>query len=197
MLNSAGPKICGSLWSRLRHSVRISTTAWLQLFGRSLYFINAHELLAGKLSNANEHISFLQGHPLTFHQVNSGCSYLSQRRGDTEELKVFVGGCKVSESMGRRKNTDEISLFTITNLTHQWCMVFVKNGEAQMMLINGKILRFVFIFCINIVIMYCKPGRFEFEALRILRASGPDILTICTSAKLLLALKKLLSGFSY
>ncbi len=69
------------------------------MFGRSLYFINAHELLADKLSNANEHISFLQGHPLSFHQVNSGCSYHSCG-GHTEELKVFVGGCKVSESMG-------------------------------------------------------------------------------------------------
>lgn len=38
--------------------------------------------------------------------------------------------------------------------------------------------------------MYCKPGRSEFKDLRILRATGPDILTSCTSAKLLLALKK-------
>lgn len=38
--------------------------------------------------------------------------------------------------------------------------------------------------------MYCKPGRFEFKDLWILRAYGPEILTICSSAKLLLALKK-------
>ncbi len=72
---------------------------------------------------------------------------------------------------GCRKNTDEISLFTITNLTHQWRMVFVKNGKAQMMLINGKILRFfLYFFCINIVIMDCKAGRFlqEFKDLMIL-----------------------------
>lgn len=69
------------------------------------------------------------------------------RRG-TEGVRSVAA--RLVSPRGLRKNTDEISLLVVTNLTHQWRLMIVKSGEPHMPLINGKITLVTLYFSITV-----------------------------------------------